>query len=504
MRTNRRNLVVAGTLAGFATTIANSGQAQPATPQQELLADLVIDVAGGPDNLDPAQTRSVRDWSILHAIYDSILDLSESGELRPLAASSFTTVDDLTFEVVLREDMEFHDGSPVTSDAIARSIAWVQESEGPAAGNFGIIASVEIVDDLTARIVTAEPAPWLPSQLAVWMVLFPAGMTTESFQAAPIGSGPYRFVSQVAGGEIVLERNPAYPLDSPKGTAIAERVTYRFVPEATTRVADLVTGTAQIVDGLGPEHLAAVIDAGGETLESPVLGTSFLRMVNDIAPFDDARVRQAINHAIDVETIGLALVSEEVHRLASLYPDDRSIGFDPNLAPFTYDPDRARELLAEAGVPDGFSATLQYTGGGRADVMEAIAANLADVGIDLTIETIDLATFNGSWQSPESAPLRFVSWRPVYDPHTLLGLMFSSWGPLSRYADDEADALIAAAAVEADTATRRATYEDLGRYFQESPPAVFLWNLTSTYGVRDGGTEWSPRGDEYILPMKRS
>ncbi len=504
MTTNRRNLVLGASLAGLATAGTLSATAQPATPELELIADLVIDVAGGPDNLDPALSRSVRDWSILHSIYDSILDLSESGELLPLAASSFEAIDDYTFEVVLREGLEFHDGSPVTSDAIARSIAWVQESEGPAAGNFGVVTGVEIVDDLTARIETADPAPWLPSQLAVWMVLFPEGMTTETFQSAPNGSGPYRFVSQVAGGEIILERNPTYRADSPKGGAIAERVTYRVVPEATTRVADLVTGTAQIVDGLGPEHVSAVIDAGGDAIESPVLGTSFLRMVNDVAPFDDARVRQAVNLAIDVEAIGLALVSERVHRLASLFPDERSIGFDPELAPFAFDPDRARQLLSDAGHGDGFTATLQYTGGGRADVMEVIAANLADVGIDLTVESVELATFNGSWQSPDSAALRFVSWRPVYDPQTLLGLMFSSQGPLSRYADEEADALIATGAIETDVASRIATYQDLGRYFQESPPAVFLWNLTSTYGVRDGGTMWSPRSDEYILPMRRS
>lgn len=504
MKMNRRNLVVSAPVAGMIGLRVNNTHAQPATPQNDMLSSLTIDVAGGPDNLDPALTRSVRDWSILHAMYDSILDLSESGELRPLAASSFETVDDRTYEVVLREGLVFHDGSPVTSEAIARSIEWVQQSEGPAAGNFGVIENVEIVDDLTTLIHTVEPAPWLPSQLAVWMVLFPEGMTTESFQTAPVGSGPYRFLSQEAGGQIVLERNPDYPADSPKGTPIAEQVTYRFVPEVTTRVADLVTGTAQIVDGLGPEHIAAVTDAGATTLESPVLGTSFLRMVNDIAPFDDDRVRRAINHAIDVEAIGQALVSEQVHRLASLYPDERSIGFDTSLAPFTFDPDLARQLLTEAGYPDGFSTTLQYTGGSRADVMEAIAANLADVGIELTIETVDLATFNGTWRAEDSGPLRFVSWRPVYDPHTLLSLMFISTGPLSRYADETADELIIAGSVEVDGATRQAIYEDLGQHFQDAPPAVFLWNLTSTYGVRDEGTGWSPRGDEYILPMRRS
>ncbi len=483
----------AGGWAGLAVT--------QGTP--EVAGELVIDVSGGPDNLDPALTRSIRDWSVLHSIYDSILDLNDEGELVPLAAESFIIVDDLTFEVVLREGLTFHDGSPVTVDAIERSIAHVQQSEGPAAGNFGAIVEIETVDERTVLLKTAEPSPWLPSQLAVWMVLFPEGMTADDFEQAPVGSGPFRFVSRDAGSEIVLERNPDYPVDSPKGTALAEQVRYRFVPESTTRVADLAAGVAHIVDAIPQDQTGAIEDGGGQAIEAPVLGTSFLRMVNDVPPFDHPLVRQAINHAIDAETIGAALVSTEANRLASLYPDERSIGFDSELAAFAYDPDRARELLAQAGHGDGFETTLQFTGGGRDDVMQAIAANLEEVGIRVTIEVTELAAFNGSWTDPESAALRYVTWRPVYDPHTLLSLMFASTGPLSRYADEEADALIAAAATESDPAARAALYRDLGRYFQESPPAVFLWNLTATYGVAGAGLDWRPRGDEYLIATTR-
>jgi peptide/nickel transport system substrate-binding protein len=328
-------------------------------------------------------------------------------------------------------------------------------------------------------------------------------MTTDDFERAPMGSGPYRFVSHDAGSEIVLQRNPDYPADSPKGTALAERVRYRFVPESTTRVADLATGVAHIVDAIPQDQTGAIEEGGGQSIEAPVLGTSFLRMVNDVPPFDDPLVRQAINHAIDGETIGAALVSTEANRLASLYPDERSIGFDPELVPFAYDPDRAQKLLAEAGYGNGFETTLQYTGGGRDDVMQAIAANLAEVGIQVTIEVTELAAFNGSWTDPASAALRYVTWRPVYDPHTLLSLMFASTGPLSRYADDEADSLITAAATESDPETRAGLYRDLGRYFQESPPAVFLWNLTANYGVAGAGMDWRPRGDEYLIATTR-
>jgi peptide/nickel transport system substrate-binding protein len=465
--------------------------------------ELEIDMAGGPDNLDPALARSVRDWTIIHSIYDSILDLTNDGSLAPLAAERFGSVDDLTWEIMLRNGLTFHDGTPVGADAVERGISHVQRSEGPAARNFSVIESVVLVDDLTARIVTSSPAPWLPSQLAVWLVLFPEGATADTFETAPVGSGPYRFVSRSAGEDILLERNPDYDAASVKGTALAETVRYRFVPEATTRIANLASGSANLIDSLPSDQGQAVIDSGGEVVEAPVLGTSFLRLVNDVPPFDDPLVRQALNHAIDVDTIGAALVSDQSRRLASLFPDERAIGFDPDLAPFAFDPDRARQLLAEAGYGDGFDTRLQYIGGSVDDVMQAIAANLADVGIQVSIETTELAMFNGSWQDPDSAPLRYVTWRPVYDPHTLLSLMFASTGPLSRYADEGADDLIGSAAMEVDANERAAIYRELGRYFQESPPAVFLWNLTASYGVRDFGEGWEPRGDEYVIATRK-
>jgi peptide/nickel transport system substrate-binding protein len=493
----RRSVLLAMGAAGLATyhnVFGAAGQTPAALP-----ADLVIDIANGPSSLDPALARSIFDWSIIHSIYDSILHLDNDGALSPLAAERLASLDPTTWEVVLRDALVFHDGSTVTAEAIDRSIRHVQASEGPAAGSFQVIDRVEIVDELTARIVTSVPAPWLPSQLAVWMVLFPESAPGQ-FETAPVGSGPFRFAAMESGNSITLERNASYFAGSPKGQALAERVTYRFVPESATRVADLSSGAANMIDDISQDQAAAVQDAGGEVVDAPVLGTSFLRLASDTPPFDDARVRQAINLAIDVESIAQALVSPAAHRIASIYPDERSIGFDPELAPFAFDPDRARTLLAEAGYGDGFDARFQFVTGGPEDVMQAIAANLADVGIDVTIEATELATFNGTWKDPESAPIRFVTWRPVYDPHTLLSLMFESSGFLSRHADDEADRLIRSAAEETDPDARIALYQDLGRRFQESPPAVFLWNLTKAYGTRDFGIGWRPRPDEYVIP----
>lgn len=495
--------VTVAALAGAAAVTQHKlrpsfAQGTPGGP--DVPAELVIDVSGGPDTLDPALARSSRDWSIIHSIYDSVIQVGADGEIVPLAAERFEAIDDMTWEVGLRPGLSFHDGRPISAEAIARPIQHVQASEGPAARDFSVISAVEVLDELTARIVTSGPAPWLPYQIAVWAVLFPEGMTPDAFESSPIGSGPFAFVSRERGTDVVLSRNPAYTWASPKGTPLAGEVRFREVPDAATRVADLASGTANLSVSVDVEQREAIESGGGQVLEAPIVGALFLRIATDASPFDDPRVSRAINLATDVQTIAASLVGPQARRLASIFPDERSIGFDPALEPFAFDPAAARALLDEASLGDGFEVRLEFVAGERDDVLQAIAANLAEVGIDVSLQSMDLATFNGSWTEPGSAPLRLVSWRPIYDPHTLLNLMFASTGPLSRHRDARADTLIASASGTVDPARRAERYRELGRLFQEAPPAVFLWNLTSIYGVREFGVGWSPRGDDYVIP----
>lgn len=488
-------------LAQGGATPSASPVASPAASPVARLAELAIDLDRGPDNLDPALAYSARDWSIVHSLYDSLLHFAADGEIVPLAAESFTSDDAANFHVVLREGLTFHDGTPVKAEAIARSVTHIQESESQIAALFQGISSVEVVDDRTAILHCKEPSAWLPSQIAVWLVLFPEGMDEQTWWTAPVGTGPYRFAAYDAGSSLTLVRNEAYFAGSPKGEAMADRVTYRFVSEAATRIADLATGAAQIVTSVPLDQRDAVADAGANAVVDPILGTSFIRIATDTKPFDDPRVCQALNHAIDVETIATTLVAPESHRLAALYPDPRGLGFDPALAPFAYDPDKARSLLAEAGLADGFDTTLQFVATEKTDALEAIASYLGEVGIRVTLEAAELAAFNQAWPDTSAPPLRYASWRPLYDPHSLLSLMYLSTGYLSRYANPAVDALILAAAAEADVDARTELYRELGREMQTAPGAVYLWNLVSGYGVAPEAGAWSPRGDDYTLAM---
>jgi len=499
-RAMMQGLAGAGIAAGTANLLSLPGLAQ--TPVAvDLVDEIVIDLSGTPESIDPALAYSARDWSIVHSIYDAPVGFAPDGTIQPLAAESFTAIDDHDFEMVLREGLTFHDGSPVTAAAISRSLQHIRDSGSSVADLFAGITAIEEGDDgLTARITCAEPSPWLPAQVAVWMLLLPEGYTADVASSAPVGSGPYRFESQEPGTSLTLVRNPDYTWGSLKGTPMAERVTYRYVPEVATRIADLSTDAADIIVEVPVDQQGAVEDGGATPVEVSIVGSAWIRIATDTPPFDKPEVRQAINYAIDVQAIGEALVSPEARRLATLYPDERALGFDPTLDPYVYDPDKARQLLADAGVGDGIDVDLEITSAARVDVAEAIAAQLGEVGIAVTVKVSEYTDFNATWKDTSAPVLRMATWAPLFDPHTLLGLVFASEGFLSRYANPDADALIAAAAAEVDQDARQARYQELGALMHDDAAAVYLWNLSSGYGVSETAAGWAPRGDDYVIP----
>jgi peptide/nickel transport system substrate-binding protein len=235
-------------------------------------------------------------------------------------------------------------------------------------------------------------------------------------------------------------------------------------------------------------------------VEQPIAGCAFVRIPTDVAPFDNATVRLALNHAVDVEAIIASLLGGNGVRLPNVFVPG-GLGYDEDLAPHAYDPELAKQLLAEAGYPDGFSTRLAYTTGERADLAAAIAGQLGAAGIDVELEPVETATFNATWQDAEAAPLRLLTWRPLFDPYTLLSLVISDTGFLSRYDNAEAQSLIEAGAIEPDPDERDRIYRELGVVLHDSPAGIYLWSLTSFYGLQRDAPPWTPRADDWILPL---
>ncbi|MDQ2682640.1 MAG: ABC transporter substrate-binding protein, partial [Chloroflexota bacterium] len=445
----------------------------------DMLDEVVIDLSTEPASLAPAQIYEPNGWSVAHAIFDAPFDYDASGNPVMVAAESMRWVDDLTLEIRMQSSLTFHDGTSLSSQSLVASYNTIiaPETGSSIAGNFATIAGIEAVDEITARITVSQPSPWLPAQIATWMLcIHPDSTSAAEVSAAPVGTGPYQFVEWVPGERIVLTANPNYNVPN-KGKPIARQVTYRFVTESSTRVSDLQSGTAHIVRSVPQDQVQSVQDAGHEVRAVPQSSVAFVRIATDVAPFDDVRVRQALNYAVDVDEIRLALLGGAGERLPNVFVPN-GMGYSEELEPYPYDPDRARDLLNEAGVSD-LSTTLAVTNSERLDLVEAIAAYLGDVGINVTVEQQEIAVFNAGWTDPAAPPLRFASWRPMFDPFNLLNLVFSSNGFLSRHNNPNVQTLIDAAAVATDPVERESLYRQLGQVMFDEPAALYLWNVTA-------------------------
>lgn len=498
--TRRQTLAaIAGAGAALAARLSGAS-AQDAA----LLPGLGIDLAAEPATLDPALVYDADGWSVVHSIYDSLVQYGPGGELQPLLAESFTQTDPLVWEFRLREGVTFHNGEPFDASSVAFSVAHIQDPEtnSQVAGNFAVIERVEEVDPLTVRLLLSAPAPWLPAQIAAWLAMLPpvyAADSANDFAANPVGTGPYRFGEWARGSEIRLSANGDYFAGSPKGSPLAESVRFRFVGDAATRVADLLSGGVSLVRAVPVDQIPQVEAGGAAVIAKPLSGFAMIRIPTDVAPFDNLAVRQAMNHAVDVEGILSALLAGNGIRLPNIFVPG-GLGWDEALAPYAYDPEKARALLAEAGFADGFPTRLAFASSEREDIVAAIAGNLEAVGIRCQVEPTEIATFNATWKDPEAAPLRYLSWRPMFDPYTALNLLISDAGFLSRYANPEAQALIAAAAAEAEPAARAALYRDLGLILRDQPAGIYLYGLTALYGAAADLPGWKPRPDDYIIP----
>ena len=496
-------------LLPWASAGAQDSDATPAATPLARVESLTIDLSSEPNSLDPALTYDANGWSIVHSVYDSLLQYDNDGNLELLLAERWEWTSPTTIAVALRPNIAFHNGEPLTSKAVRFSLGHLtsEETASQVAANFKVVESFNEIDDLHFELVLSQPAPWLPAQIAAWLAILPPDYATSNdFARNPVGTGPYEFETWSAGQSVSLRRNEHYPLDSPKGTPIADAVSYRFVPDATTRVADVLSGSAQIVVGVPVDQTAEIQKSGVHALVQPVSGSAFVRLPNTVEPFLDRAVRVALNLAVDVQSIVDALLGGNGAPLASLFVPS-SIGYDPALAAYANDVDQAKDLLATAGYGNGFETSMDVSASERLDVAQAVAAQLGDAGIDVGVTQKELAVFNApdqwSGAAPDAAALRLITWRPLFDPYTLLSLMFSNTGYLSRFDDPTIQGLIDAFSTETDAEKRAAIGHELSKELHDNPAAIYLFSLTAIYGVSPDTPPWSPRADEYVIATYR-
>ena len=494
--------------------------------------DIVIAVGSEVTAMDPHYHNTGNNNQIVGVIYDRLLHQDSSQQLGPGLAVEWGPIADDVWEFKLREGVTFHDGSAFTAEDVVFSYERVPNVPN-SPSSFSIytdgIAEIIVVDDYTMQFRTNGPYPLLPIDLSTIQIVSSemADATTEDYNsgAASIGTGPYRFVSYTPGESIVLEANPDYWGGAPE----FDTVTYRPISSDAARVAALLAGDVDLIANVPTSDIATLEDNPDIVLSQGVSNRVIYLHVdsrrvyspyvsdndgNEIFnPFQDVNVRRAISMAIDRDTI-VEEVMEGIAIPAGQVLPEGFFGVSENIDVPEYDPDGARELLAEAGYPDGFRLTIHGPNDryiNDEQIAQAIAQMLTRVGIATEVETMPRSVYfgratgdeNGSefslmlvgWGSgtgEASSPLRAL----LHTRDDETGLGRTNRG---RYSSAPFDATLQLALNTVDDDMRQALLARATEIAMREVGLIPTHFQVNTWGSRVG-LRYTPRTDEYTRP----
>jgi len=478
---------------------------------------LVVAQIAEPKALDPHTVTAVNDFRILVNLYDGLVRYSPGTlDVEPALATDWTVSEDgLTYSFTLRSDVSFHDGTPVTAEAVKFNFDRMLDPNHPFHDTgpfplsffFGAIDRVEAPDAETVVFRLKEPfAPFL-SNLAypTGLIASPAAIEKygKEYGRHPVGSGPFRFVEWLSNERVVIEANPDY-WEGPPGL---EAVVYRPIVDANTRVAEMLSGGVDLVVEAPPDALARFkSDPAFDVYTRAGPHLWFLILNTKEGPFRDRRARQAVNYAIDKRAIVENLLQGTATVAAGPIPPAFAWAYDDGLAPYPHDPEKAKALLKEAGV-EGASVTFYVTQGGSGmldpvTMGAAIQADLAKVGLDVKIESYEWNTFLGKVNPglEGKADMAEMAWM-TNDPDTLPYLAlrtaaFPEAGGFNSgyYSNPEVDRLLDEARRETDRDARAVIYKQVQRIVHEDAPWAFVanWKQNAVASSRLDGFRLEP------------
>lgn len=458
---------------------------------------LVIGIYQDVSQMNPIRTTSAANLRTTTQIVESLFRLDrQTGELVPHLALGYEQIDDLTLRVKIREGVSFSNGEAVDAEAVKFSLETLAVEPTQVVA-LGPVSHVDVVDQYTVDVVTKAPFPLLALSLALNGHVVPPAYYQEvgpdGFASHPIGSGPFKFESRVSGQSITLVRNDDYW----RGAAAFERVEYRPIPEDSSRIAALLAGEIDIATNIPASQYERLDQARGVDVAT-VLGFSAKMVILDSldgSPIKDPRVRQAINYAVDKELLLDVLYDGHGQVSTCQLSTPVFFGYNPQLEPYPYDPERARALLAEAGYANGITIDYKYrTSSGDGELTEAIAAMLEEVGFTINHIILEGGEFLrqlSAFELRNAATLGMTT-----APDTTYGHnIFLQDAPYSYYRNPAFDEVVRSAGQAIDPQARQAYLWQAAEIACQDPVALFLFSLEDIYGVSERVHGWKPSPD---------
>lgn len=392
----------------------------------------------------------------------------------------------------LRRDIKFHNGMPLTADDVVHSIRRIRTDPlSKQRQNISAIASESAVDKYTVRIITKAPtAPLLDYLFDRVMITSKAIYDKYGPDVAdrqyPIGAGPYKFRELIPGQRLVIGKDPTHPMWKQYKQA-PDEIVFRIMREPEQRVTALLNNEIQIAQFV-PPHLRERVEQSPrhKIVKFHTAEIMFLAMMPKFKPWDNKLVRQAIAYAIDRDTIIKTLLRGEASRLDGPIGEGQ-YGYDPNLQPkYTYNPEKARELLRQAGYPNGVDVELSTPVGRYTldkQVTEAMVPMLTAVGIRTKLVTPEWATLWANVQVGK-VPFYYMGRGGVVDPSAALSQYFETGGsPRIGYSNPKLDELLSAERQAFDPSKRKKLLGQAMSLITEEAPAHFLWRHQLLFGM---------------------
>ena len=478
--------VLTGCGDGSAAKAPENGPQSGSTDAQPQANEITVGIAQDlDDSLDPHLAVAAGTKEVMFNVFEGLMKPTSTGDLTPAIAEDYTVSEDhMTYTFTLRDGVKFHNGDTVTAEDVVYSISRCADTTDgtPLVEAFSIIQSVESPDERTVVITLKEPSNEFISYMTT--AILPADYDQQD--TSPVGTGPFRFVSRAAQDSIVLEKFQDY-----WGTpAYLDKVTFKIIENADSLMMSLQSGAIDLCAHLTSTQVAQLGD-GFEVEEGTMNLVQALYLNNAEKPFDDVRVRQALCYAVDKQQIlDLAFDGYGSPIGSSMYPAFGKY-FDQSLTNYySCDVEKARELLTQAGYPDGFSMTITVPSNYKPhmDTAEVLVQQLAAIGVTAAIEPIEWE----SWVSDVYVGRQFQSTVVGVDAsnmtaRALLERFTSDYGKnFINYSDPAYDQLFTQALATYDDAAQTEIYKQMERNLTENAANVYIQDLADLVAVRKG------------------
>lgn len=477
------------------TALVTASMAMPRMAFGQSANTITIAIGDEPTTMDQTIAWTAVDYNTIENYAEYLFPRNTAGEIVPGLAESWTYSEDgKTLQVKLADGVTFHDGSPFTSADVIFSYERGSEKSATVRNRLRSLDHIEAVDDHNVVFhFTNADVTFLPNRGAAMMAskTYFDSVGEEEFSRMPVGTGPYKFVAYSVGESVEMERFDGYYGTVPP----IARARFVFIPDETTRVASLQAGETDLIMAC-PYYAVIGFDGTGEfkteklPVNHPTMSVVFSTQ-NPDDPWHDKRVRLAMAHAVDCDAIINGVLFGVPDRLAFLGPNE--VGYDPDLKPYTYDPERAKALLAEAGFAEGFDMELNYAMTGRVQmnpqVAEAIASYFEAVGIRTRLIGEEWETYRAKYNAQKEPGSSYVGLfthgrAGGPDPTYNINLFFGPKGPISIYNNPELDAINTEATSTMDNAARAELIQKAVNLIQAEVPSFPIYNNYAVYAMK--------------------